>query len=52
VGKDTKRGMGRAASGKKGITMEMVPLRVSSRSKPDCTGDGTNGVILASINKS
>ena len=40
LGKGTRRGMGRAADGRKGITMEMVPLRAPSRNK----GDGTNGV--------
>ena len=37
--------MGRVAHGRKCIAMEMVPLRVLSRNKPDCTGDGTNGAI-------
>jgi hypothetical protein len=41
--KGTRRDMGRAADGRKGITMEMVSLGVPLRSKPDCTGDGTTG---------
>ena len=39
MSKGTRRGICKAANGRKGITMEMVPLGV-----PDCTGDSTNDV--------
>ena len=38
----TRSVMGTAADGRKGITMEVVPLRVTLKSKPECTG--TNDV--------
>ena len=38
MGKGTRSVMGTAADGRKGITMEVVPLRVTLRSKPNCTG--------------
>lgn len=42
MGKGTRRVMVMADDGRKGITMEVVPLRVTSRSKRSCTG--TNDV--------
>jgi hypothetical protein len=42
MGKGTRRVMVMADDGRKGIAMELVPLRVTSKSKPECTG--TNDV--------
>ena len=42
MGKGSRRVMVMADDGRKGIAMELVPLRVTLKSKPECTG--TNDV--------